>query len=171
LGADLLQFADDDLPELRAAAARALSFAEPRLAVNVLTELAKDPIWFVRLRAIVSLGKLSQPTAISVLLHGLSDSNRLVRLRAAEAIVDFPAKMVTNFEQVVAMRDRYGLHAYLTALENAGLQAKLESGTKASEEISMQTKTILLEVLHTWTLPPQPQPSQEKVSAAVGSRS
>jgi HEAT repeat protein len=171
LGTQLLQFADDDLPELRAAAARALSFAEPRLAVNVLTELAKDPIWFVRLRAIVSLGKLSQPTAISVLLHGLSDSNRLVRLRAAEAIVDFPAKMVTNFEQVVAMRDRYGLHAYLTALENAGLQAKLESGTKASEEISMQTKTILLEVLHTWTLPPQPQPSQEKVSAAVGSRS
>jgi HEAT repeat protein len=171
LGTELVQFADDNLPELRAAAARALSFAEPRLAINVLSELANDPIWFVRLRAIVSLGKLSQPTAIPLLLHGLSDSHRLVRLRAAEAIVDFPAKMVATFEQVVAMRDRYGLHAYLTALENAGLQAKLEGETTANEEISKRTKTMLLEVLHTWTVPPEPQPSQEKVSAAVGSQS
>jgi hypothetical protein len=172
LGTELLQFADDPLPELRAAAARALSFAEPRMAINVLSELAKDPMWFVRLRAIVSLGKLSQPTAIPFLLHGLSDSNRLVRLRAGEAIVDFPAAMVPIFEQLVAMRDRYGLHAYLTALENAGLQAKLEGETRASRKIRKGTKTILLEVLRTWTLPPEPQPSQEKVSAAVaGSRS
>jgi HEAT repeat protein len=172
LGADLLQFADDDLPELRAAAARALSFAEARLAINVLSELAKDPIWFVRLRAIVSLGKVSQPTAIPLLLRGLSDSHRLVRLRAAEAIVDFPAKMVTTFQQVVALQDRYGLHAYLTALENAGLRAKLESETRASEEISLQSKMSLLEVLHAWTLPPEPQPAQEKVSAAAaGSQS
>jgi HEAT repeat protein len=172
LGADLLQFADDDLPELRAAAARALSFAEPRLAINVLSELAKDPIWFVRLRAVVSLGKLSQPTAIPLLLHGLSDSHRLVRLRAAEAIVEYPAKMVTTFEQVVALQDRYGLHAYLTALENAGLRVKLESETRASEEISLQSKMSLLEVLHAWTLPSEAQPAQEKVSAAAaGSQS
>ena len=171
LGTELLQFADDPLPELRAAAARALSLAEPRMAINVLSELAKDPMWFVRLRAIVSLGKLSQATAIPFLMHGLSDSNRLVRLRAAEAIVDFPTAMVPIFEQLVAMRDRYGLHAYLTALENAGLQAKLESETRASKKIRKRTKTILLEVLHTWTLPPEPQPSQEKVSAAAGSGS
>jgi len=124
------------------------------------------------LRAIVSLGKLSQATAIPFLLHGLSDSNRLVRLRAAEAIVDLPAPMAPIFEQLVAMRDRYGLHAYLTALENAGLQTKLESEIRASKKIRKRTKTILLEVLRTWTLPPEPQPSQEKVSAAVaGSRS
>ena len=171
LGTELLQFADDKLPELRAAAARALSFAEPRLAINVLSELAKDPMWFVRLRAIVSLGKLSQPAAIPFLLQGLSDSNRLVRLRAAEAIVDLPTEMVTTFEQLVAMRDRYGLHAYLTALENAGLRAKLESETRASKKINERTKTILLEVLSNGTLPPEPQPSQEKASAAVGSRS
>jgi hypothetical protein len=106
------------------------------------------------------------------LLRGLSDSHRLVRLRAAEAIVDFPAKMVTTFQQVVALQDRYGLHAYLTALENAGLRAKLESETRASEEISLQSKMSLLEVLHAWTLPPEPQPAQEKVSAAAaGSQS
>src|SRR6266478_3205456 len=70
LGTEVVQFAEDSLPELRAAAARALSFVEPGLAVNVLSELARDPIWFVRLRAIVSLGKLGHGTGIPLLLHG-----------------------------------------------------------------------------------------------------
>ena len=171
LGSELLQFADDDLPELRAAAARALSFAEPHLAINVLSELAKDPMWFVRLRAIVSLGKLSQPTAIPFLLHGLSDSNRLVRLRAAEAIVDSPVEMVPVFEQLVTIRDRYGLHAYLTALENAGLQARLKSEINTSKQINQRTKAILLEVLRTGTLPAEASSSQKRVSIAAGSSS
>src|SRR5580693_773076 len=59
LGLDLLQFVGDDLDELRAAAARALSHTKTGLAFDLLSELARDPIWYVRLRAIVSLGKLS----------------------------------------------------------------------------------------------------------------
>ena len=171
LGSELLQFADDSLPELRAAAARALSFAEPHLAIDVLSELTKDPMWFVRLRAIVSLGKLSQPAAIPFLLDGLSDSNRLVRLRAAEALVDFPAEMVPIFEQLIAMGDRYGLHAYLTALENADLQARLESEIRSSQQVNKCTRTTLLQVLRTGTLPAEAEPSPKRVSAAVGSSS
>src|SRR5712664_3365155 len=86
LGLDLLQFAGDDLDELRAAAARALSHTKSGLAFDLLNELARDPIWFVLLRAIESLGKLSDPRAIPSLLRGLMDSNRLVRLRAAELL-------------------------------------------------------------------------------------
>src|ERR1700730_4726788 len=93
LGSELLRFADDDLPELRAAAARGLSYLNPGAAVNVLSELAKDDVWFVRLRSIVSLGKLCHHTAIPFLLQGLTDSNRLVRLRAAEGLVDFKAQL------------------------------------------------------------------------------
>src|SRR5713226_5437341 len=88
LGLDLLQFVGDDLDELRAAAARAMSNTKAGLAFDLLNELARDPIWFVRLRAIVSLGKLSDPRAIPSLLRGLTDSNRLVRLRAAEALIE-----------------------------------------------------------------------------------
>src|SRR5205807_3415099 len=51
LGPELLRFADDDLPELRAAAARGLSYLPPGSAVTVLSELARDSVWFVRLRA------------------------------------------------------------------------------------------------------------------------
>src|SRR6266849_4702258 len=70
LGLDMLQFVGDDLDELRAAAARALSHTKSGLAFDLLNELARDPIWFVRLRAIVSLGKLSDPRAIPSLLRG-----------------------------------------------------------------------------------------------------
>jgi HEAT repeat protein len=169
LGTEVLQFAEDSLPELRAAAARALSYVEPGLAVNVLSALASDPVWFVRLRAIVSLGRLRDRTAIPFLLNGLTDSNRLVRLRAGEALMDFDTEMAPIFEQVVAMRDRYGLHAYLTALENAGLQAKMEAEIKAMRLAGQQGKAILLEVLRTGTAPPEKHAPQEKASTAAAS--
>jgi len=169
LGTKILQFAEDNLPELRAAAARALSYVEPGLAVSVLSELARDPIWFVRLRAIVSLGQLGHGTAIPFLLHGLTDSNRLVRLRAAEALMHLNIEMAPVFEQVVAMRDRYGLHAYLTALENAGLQAKMEAEINAMRLASQQVKAVLLEVLHTGAAPPEQHAPQEKASTAAAS--
>jgi HEAT repeat protein len=171
LGTEVVQFAEDILPELRAAAARALSYVEPGLAVNVLSELARDPIWFVRLRAIISLGKLGHGTVIPFLLHGLTDSNRLVRLRAAEALMDLDTDMAPIFERVIAMRDRYGLHAYLTALENAGLQAKMEAGIRAMRLTSKQGKAVLLEVLRTGTAPAEQHAPQEKASAAAASRS
>src|SRR3989442_15784483 len=72
LGMDLLQFAEDDLDELRAAVARALSHVQPGLALDVLAELATDPVWFVRLRAIVSLGKIFHQGAAPLLLRGLT---------------------------------------------------------------------------------------------------
>jgi HEAT repeat protein len=45
LSLDLLQFVGDDLDELRAAAARALGHSPSGLAFDVLSELARDPIW------------------------------------------------------------------------------------------------------------------------------
>src|SRR6266446_8198580 len=121
----LREFVGDDLDELRAAAARAMSHAERGLAFDVLKNLVGDPIWFVRLRAIISLGELSEPRAIPDLIRGLRDSHRLVRLRAGEGLIRLKTPMVPVFRQVIATRDRYGLHAYLTALENAGLRRNL----------------------------------------------
>ena len=153
LGLDLLQFAGDDLDELRAAAARAMSQSSSDLSYDVLNELSSDPVWFVRLRAIVSLGKLSDRRAFSALLRGLTDSNRLVRLRAAEALVGLKTEMVPIFEQVVAARDRYGLYAYLAALENANLRGELEAELRASARISEEDKERLQNVLQAGSLP------------------
>jgi HEAT repeat protein len=153
LGSDLLQFVGDDLDELRAAAARAMSQSPSGFAHDVLNELARDPVWFVRLRAIVSLGKLSQRRAIPALLRGLTDSNRLVRLRSAEALVGLKTEMVPIFEQVVAAQDRYGLYAYLAALENADLRVQLEIELQASTRVSEEDKKRLQNVLQAGSLP------------------
>ena len=171
LGSELLRFADDDLPELRAAAARGLSFLNPGAAVQVLSELAKDSVWFVRLRAIVSLGRLCHSTALPFLLHGLTDSNRLVRLRAAEGLVDFKAQLVQVFEMVVALQDQYGLHAYLTALENAGLQASLIAGINANTQASRETIEMLLEVLRTGKVSTKSSAPLENMSAEAAAGS
>jgi len=152
LGLDLLQFVGDELDELRAAAARAMGHTQPGLAFDVLNELTRDPIWFVRLRAIVSLGKLSEGRVVPALLRGLTDSNRLVRLRAAEALVALKADMVPIFEQVVASGDRYGLHAYLTAVENADVLGKLEEELQATTTLAEETKERLRNVLRSGSL-------------------
>jgi HEAT repeat protein len=147
LSMDLVQFAGDELEELRAAAARAMSHSPSVLGFEVLTELAKDPIWFVRLRAMVSLGQLASRRAIPALLIGLKDANRLVRLRAAEGLVSIGSDMIVIFDQVVELHDRYGLHAYLAALDNADLRGKLDAELQETLQLSEERKSRLREVL------------------------
>jgi len=152
MGLDLLQFVGDDLDELRAAAARALIQAPSGLAFDVLSELTHDPTWFVRLRAIVSLGKRSERRAIPALLRGITDSNRLVRLRSAEALVSFPSDRVGIFQQVVAAGDRYALHAFLTAIENADLLETLENELRDSPSLDSREKLRLHGALQSGSL-------------------
>jgi HEAT repeat protein len=153
MGAELVGLADDELPELRAAAARGMSNTQPGHALEVLAELSRDTVWFVRLRAVVAIGKLYDTKALPHLLTSLTDSNRLVRMRAAEALVDFKSELTPIFAQVVKTRDRYGLHAFLAALENAGLRIRLDAQLR--EALSAPSAEIdeLLTVLCTGKLP------------------
>jgi HEAT repeat protein len=165
LNLDLAQFAGDELEELRAAAARAMANSPSVLGFDILNELAQDPVWFVRLRAMVSLGQLTSRRAIPVLLQGLKDANRLVRLRAAEGLVQGGLDMSSVFEQVVELRDRYGLHAYLAALDNADLRDKLEQELRSAPQLTEERRQYLLDVLHAGM---QPHPKvAEWESAAV----
>jgi HEAT repeat protein len=153
LGAELIGLADDELPELRAAVARALSNAQPGHAMEVLSELSRDPVWFVRLRAVVAIGKFCNMKALPHLLTALTDSNRLVRMRAAEALVDFKSELTSIFAQVVETRDGYALHAFLAALENANLRNRLDAELR--QAVSGPTAEIsrLLAILITGKFP------------------
>lgn len=163
LGLELLQFVADEHEELRAAAARAMSHVDAGVAFDALSELAQDRTWFVRLRAIIGIGNLADVRAIPTLLKGLTDSNRLVRLRAAEALVQFRAVMVPVFQQVIQLRDRYGLHAYLTAIENADLRGKLETQIQNTARTDEEEKGTLLKVLQTGALPMKDRPTRREV--------
>jgi HEAT repeat protein len=166
LGLDLLQFVADDVEELRAAVARAFAHAPSGVAFDVLNELARDPTWFVRLRAIVSLGKLADRRGIPALLGGLTDSNRLVRLRAAEALVVLNIEMVPILQQVVAAGDRYGLHAFLTAVENANALPKLQEEVKTCA-LPCEEKTRLQSVLDSGSLSPEDLSSLPNTTAVA----
>lgn len=162
LGLELLQFVADEHEELRAAAARAMAHVDANVAFDALSELAQDRTWFVRLRAFIGIGNLADPRAIPTLLKGLTDSNRLVRLRAAEALVQFRAIMVPIFQRVIQLRDRYGLHAYLTAIENADLRGKLETQVRNSTRADEEEKGTLLKVLQTGALPMKDRPTRRE---------
>jgi hypothetical protein len=90
-------------------------------------------------------------------------------LRAAEALVALKTDMVAIFEQVVAAKDRYGLHAYLTALENADLRGKLEVELQDNPRITEEEKKRLLSVLQAGTLsavePATPEPGPKNLVA------
>ena len=69
------------------------------------------------------------------------------------ALVGLESAMAPIFRQVVETQDRYGLHAYLTAVENADCRRKLEEDLQASTEIGTEEKNSLLKVLQTGVLP------------------
>lgn len=147
LGNDLLPFVHDEEAELRAAAARALPCCDANLAIEALTDLVNDPVWFVRLRAVVSLGKLRDPATIPPLLRCLRDPNRLIRLRSAEAMLNIKQGQAEILQQVLAAKDKYALHAYLTALDNTGLQQTIREEIIGHNGFSQATKSMLLQAL------------------------
>lgn len=102
----------------------------------------------------VALGKLYNREAIPPLIKALTDSNRLVRMRAAEGLVDLKSEIVSIFIQVVKTRDRYGLHAFLAALENANLRNRLDTELRqpAYSETEPEHEELLA-VLRTGKLP------------------
>jgi HEAT repeat protein len=117
---EMVVLAADPRPEVRAAAARGLAVAPLPLAIPALADLARDEVWFVRLRATAALNKIPHPRTIPILLEAVRDSNRLVRMRAASALAKFQQETVEILQNIVESRDRYALHAMISALELGG---------------------------------------------------
>ena len=118
---DLATLAKDTDPEIRACAARGLARTEPLFGSTVLSEIAGDSIWFVRLRAVVSMAKLKHPASMGALLAAICDSNRAVRQRAAEALGQLPRELYpVILDRIAATNDKYALHAFVSELERIG---------------------------------------------------
>jgi HEAT repeat protein len=157
LETDLVRLAGDADAELRASAARALAHAKSTLALPVLATLVDDAVWFVRLRAVVALGQLRTVQAISALVHALTDSHRLVRFRAAQALVEQEEELATVFERVVETADRYGLDAYITAAENAGVYTSLLEELRGAEGMEPSRRERLLQAASRRLWPEAPE--------------
>jgi HEAT repeat protein len=117
---EMIILAEDPQPDVRAAAAKALAVAPLPLAIPALGDLARDEVWFVRLRAVIALGEIIHPRTIPILLEAVRDPNRLVRMRAASTLARFEHDRVEILQNIVDSRDRYALHAMISALELGG---------------------------------------------------
>jgi len=118
---DLALLARDAESEIRASAARGLAHAEPLFGVAALSELAMDEVWFVRLRAVVSLASLRHPASMPALLATICDVNRSVRQRTAAALAQLPSELLpVIIDRVSATHDKYALHALISELERIG---------------------------------------------------
>jgi len=130
LGDDLLVLAHDASPEVRSSVARALGRGEFGFAFATLDTLSTDEEWFVRLRAVTSLGRFREPRALPALLRGICDRSRHVRQRAAEALVMMP-NSTDVLREVLDTQDSYALQAFIAELDRAGeferLVTELES--------------------------------------------
>ncbi|MGA7177419.1 MAG: HEAT repeat domain-containing protein, partial [Candidatus Acidiferrales bacterium] len=151
LGDDLLLLAYDISDEVRASVARALGHAEFGFAFAALDALATDHKWFVRLRAITSLGQFQEPRALPVLLRGVCDRNRHVRQRAAEALAHMP-NPVDVLREVLDRHDAYALQAMIAELDRTGAFEKvLEELQSAAHMAGGAEARRLLNALETGT--------------------
>jgi HEAT repeat protein len=117
---EMILLAEDPNPEVRASAAKALAAAHLPVAIPALAILIGDGVWFVRLRAVSALNGIPHPRTIPLLLEAICDSNRLVRIRAAAALSKFEHETTEILQSIVDSRDRYALHAMISALELGG---------------------------------------------------
>lgn len=117
---EMIHLAGDPQSEVRACAAKALAVAPLPVAIPALANLVRDDTWFVRLRAVSALHEIRHPRVIPILLEAVCDSNRLVRLRSAAALAKFDHETMGILQTVVHSRDRYALHAMISALELDG---------------------------------------------------
>jgi HEAT repeat protein len=122
---NIFALASDRLADVRASAARILALARPAGAFSALTKLAGDPEWFVRLRTMVALGDLHDPAAITVLLGGLCDINRLVRLRAASALAGVEGHEQGILHLATLTKDRYALQVLVSEMQRAGTFSRM----------------------------------------------
>ena len=120
LGEELAKLCQDPSEEVRASVARALGQVQPVFACALLSTMTMDKVWFVRLRAATSLAAFKDPSCIDVFVRLLCDVNRVVRQRAALALVAFPRHAKDILELIIATQDKYALHSYVSELQRSG---------------------------------------------------
>ncbi len=144
---DLILLAGDPSPEIRASAARGLARVDSGTALAPLALLASDSEWFVRLRAVVSLGFLPETEAVPLLIRALRDCNRVVRQRAAWALIR-SRPQTGCLRQVVELGDNYGLQAVVAELERCGRYEDTLKQIRHSRSIDAESLVQAMEQAH-----------------------
>ncbi len=118
--ADMVSAANDSYAEVRAKVARGLARIPQALSVQTLAVLAYDPVWFVRLRALHSLGELGMPEGAGIAFAGLDDEGHEVRSRAAYALRKIQGMNLDLAVEVLRTKPRSSFESLISEWERAG---------------------------------------------------
>jgi HEAT repeat protein len=138
--------------EVRSKALKVLGRAETIRIVHNLPELIipllRDPVWFVRLQAIRSIGALGNKAAMAPVGKLIFDENWRVRNEAVQAFTAFGERALDIFLEVLTGTDRYAKDSVCEEIERTNFAAQLIKNLKASDQEIQKKSRQVLEIMH-----------------------
>ncbi len=125
---ELLKASRDREPEVRAKIARAWARVRGQESLNALTQLARDPVWFVRVRALDALGNKGEPSGESAVVFGLEDAKAEVRCRAAFALRQIHGMSGETLTRVLSHGSGGSFQSLISEWDRAGFLSNLVAG-------------------------------------------
>jgi HEAT repeat protein len=139
----------DTLPDVRAAAARALGRRGQPTASETLDFLLDDPVWFVQVQAARALGRLGSTASVCRLASLLASEEWWVRQAAKDALVDLGPKVSGELVDLLAHPDDFARNGLAEVLQNVGFVDELVADVEATPVTvsSSRSETMLRDVL------------------------
>ena len=140
----LARLLDDDHSLVRASAAKAVGRAGLAELAGGLTPLLRDPRWWVRQSAALSLKHLGGP-AVHAVRPLLDDADRFARNKAAEVLIE--VGYVSEQIARLSAGERAGAAATLslTAVARADARSAIEGGAEAADPVTRERLRDLLD--------------------------
>ena len=137
--------------EVRSKALKVLGRAENVRMVHNLPELIlpllEDPVWFVRLQAIRSIGALGYEGAMAPIGKLIFDENWQVRNEAARALTAFGERALDLFLEVLTGTDTYAKDSICEEIEKADFSEQLIKNVIAGDPGLQKKSRTVLEIM------------------------
>jgi HEAT repeat protein len=141
---ELVAATRDDAPSVRAAAVEGLSSSDAPEATTVVRLLLADPVWYVRVHALRTLGSLERDDLLPEAAALLGDESWWVREAAKEALERRPKRAAELLLDYLEHPDAFARNGAAETLQNIGYLDALLDGVEADSPESRLVTRILL---------------------------
>jgi HEAT repeat protein len=146
---ELVRRCSDTLPDVRAAAARALGRRGRPAARKTLVRLLDDQVWYVQVQAARALGRLGYTGSARQIASLLASNEWWVRQAAKDALVELGPAMSADLVTLLDHPDAFARNSLAEVLQNVGYVDNLVADVETAPPTisSRESELILREVL------------------------